>query len=131
MNDSNSLYLNALWQWLPQLPTWLVLLGGLIVALTQRARHPRPAGFVVAAVAVLGVSSAVYPFVSMWLISARISHAWTMQTYGIYALVIGVGFHLLMALGYGLLLAAAFAGRGTASPVPPTLPTQPNHPVLP
>jgi len=98
---------------LGQLPQYLVLLGGAIVALARWRRHPQASLLVLIGVGVLFFDSLASDVLNAALPLVAASRALRFG-YSRLGNVLGacrVVFSVIAAIGYGLLLAAAFAGR--------------------
>ena len=117
-------------QWIPLLPVWFVLLGGMIVALVFWSACPRCSLLTLLALLLLGASFAVGPFVDVQLAQARLAQEWTVEQYGLQSLVANMIINLGRAVGFGLLLTAVFIGC-RRDPLPPPLPVYPPSPVDP
>ncbi len=98
-----------------QLPYYLVLLAGALVAVARWRRHPRASLLVVAGAVVLGLSSLASTSIS-WALPALAASRVLRFGYSRLANALGVCrsvLSVMAAIGYGLLLAAVFADRAS------------------
>ena len=112
-------------QWIPLLPVWLVLLGGMIVALLFWPVSPWSSLLTVLALLLLGGSFAVGPFVNAQLAQAAARAG--MEHRAVRLTVVMVANTILnlgRAVGFILLLTAVFIGRRSGQ-LPPPLPVYP------
>ena len=117
-------------QWIPLLPVWFALLGGLIAALVFWPACPWSSLLTLLALLLLGASFAVGPFVNMQLVQMRLAQGWTVAQFGLQSLVANTILNVVRAVGFGLLLTAVFIGR-RRDLLPPPLPVYPPAPVDP
>jgi len=108
MSDHN--FLNAtLDQLVIQSPVLVVYIVGLVFSLMCLRRYPKPALLTLIAMALLLCISIVSPFANYYLVMVHTSNGASLRW-------LFSGFHftlsLFHALGLGLLLTAAFVGRG-------------------
>src|SRR4051794_4547916 len=101
------------------LPLLLAALGGLIFALVLIGRQPRPAVFVLAGAGLLLLTELLfavwYPCVP-WLFSGGGFNVDRLRMMGWVSTISRVFHHILQAVAIGLLVTAAFIGRGRAAP---------------
>lgn len=96
-----------------QLPNYLVLLAGALVAVARWRRHPQASLLAVAGVVVLALSSLASTSLG-WALPVLASWRALRFAYGRLANALGTCrtvFSLMSAVGLGLLLAAVFADR--------------------
>ncbi len=105
---------------------WCALFVGIVTASLFWGRSPRPALLVLLATLLLGFVAAVQPFAFIWLSRLQITHFWSLKEFGLRSLLMSITFSVLHAVGYALLLLAAFVGRRPATLVPPPLPVAPS-----
>ena len=117
-------------QWIPLLPVWFILLGGMVVAIVFWPACPRSSLLTLLALLLLGASFAVGPFVDAQLVQARFAQGWTVEQFGLQSLLAHTIVNLGRAVGFALLLTAVFIGR-RRDPLPPPLPVYPPSPVDP
>ncbi len=123
--NSNAI-LPPITQWLPLLPIWFVLLGGLITALVFWKDCPRPAALSLVALLLVGLASTLSPVLNTWLVRSRYVQGWTSQQLGLRLVGVGFVLGLIRAVGLAAFVAAVFVGRrktaATDSTLPPQLP---------
>ena len=96
------------------LPTLLLCVIGGIIALTRLRDHRRPAMFVLVALSILAITV----IGSIVLQQAIVRMGSNGNTIGAWFMIIGIMRTLSDILVYGLLIAAAFIGRGPNAPDP-------------
>jgi hypothetical protein len=122
---SSTFLLSGLVQLLGVAPSLLVYLVGLILALVYRRRYPTPSLLVMIATALLLILGVVHSFVVQYIVYASIENNWTSTRYGWTLFPVGLAANVLHAVGFGLILAAAFVSRGGTSWPGLKAPTEP------
>lgn len=119
-------------QLLTQLPNFLVLIAGLVLALVNRRLPRGPRGLLLAGVAVLLIGATVS---LLWAltVSRSLGEGWSSSELIRLGTLIGLIQLVLHPLGLGLVIAAALAGRRATGPdaPPPTWAGWPHPPVTP
>lgn len=104
---------------LPRLPFFFICVTGIVLALMNWNQHRKPAIFVLS-----GSAALLLGFVLAFSVHlVAINHTGSGRSaaeIGTLITVLGIFQSLLSALGYGLLLVAAFIGRNRP-PLPPTI----------
>ena len=102
--------MHTLTQLASQIPVYLVLLVGAGVAAARYSRHPQVSGLVIGACLTLIVSSLATMILNLILVRLM-SSSGDYRTMGYLMSAVGGAHTILAAVCYGLLIAAAFAGR--------------------
>jgi len=117
MNGAPKLY-DLLKDLLVQLPSLLVLLGCMIVAVSRWRRHPKVSLMVLVSLGLLSihtlVSDVVYNWVPDWLIQAADASDTQRAAENVY-LVLGLASNGIVAVAFVWLLTAIFLQRGAAN----------------
>jgi hypothetical protein len=106
------------WQLVTQLPTLIVLVTGLVLALVNRRLPRGPRGLLLAGTAVLIVAALAN---LAWVLAfpRLIAGGWSGVEVSRLSLVVGPLLAVLHPAGLGLVIAAALAGRRAATPAAP------------
>ena len=114
MNDSLTSFLFG--RLLTEALPLLVYLTGIVLALVWMARHPLPATFCLAGCAVLLLTTVAVILFQYSLLGQRLEDGMTNERYASNSAYLGYGSAGGRALGVGLLVAAALAGRSGRRP---------------
>jgi len=109
------IFVGAFTQLLTTSPVLLVYVIGAVMAIVNLQRYPGAARLTLAGCVLLFVIAVAQAFAFQYVIFERAQLGWTAANVGVVFTVLGVITSLMHAAGLGLLLAAAFAGRRTAS----------------
>ena len=101
-------YLSLLVQ---DIPVMLVLLIGMVLAIVFWSRHPGVSRLTLIALLLFLARQLLGPLVSLWLTLNQRPLGGDARGLGFAMLGIGIVSSVIQAIGYGLLLAAVFAGR--------------------
>ncbi len=107
MHDLLSLYVQQL---VGRSPSLVICLIGLLVAIGQLKRHPRPALFVLLGMVLLLISSLLLPLAQLYLIHFH-DEVFVALPLGTIMTGFSLIWSVLNAVALGLLVAAAFADR--------------------
>jgi hypothetical protein len=113
MIDVGGSFLSFVWQQFPvQAPSLITYLVGLFLAVASLRRCPGPAVLVLLATGLLLLTTIGGTLVQSYLIQGQTRGGLGMQRVALVMSLVAIVRSLAHALGIGLLLAAAFAGRG-------------------
>jgi hypothetical protein len=97
---------------LPLLPICVLWLVGIVLALVMWKRHPGVSLVVLLACVLLLVTLIAGQIASTWVMQAQKDGGWSISQVGLVMAIVSWVRVTLSAIGYGLLLLAAFGWRG-------------------
>jgi lipoprotein signal peptidase len=103
-------------QLIPQIPVFLVMLAGIILAIVYWRRHPRASAYTLIALMIFLITGLIGTAINIYLPQMLVQGVANIQR----AVTILSGLNLAIALvrvvGWGLIFAAIFTGRQKTSP---------------
>lgn len=133
MSDPESILGPFLTQLLGQAPVLLVYVIGIVIAMVNWSRYPKPALLTFLSMALFLITSVLQSFTFVSIVHARTDFAWSASTMAAVLSVNGLMGSLFRAVAFGFLLAAVFVSRSQATPTrrrgESGEPDEPEHPL--
>ena len=110
---------------IPYIPVLIVIIVGMVLALVYWRRYPLPCLLTLIATSIMLINR-MLDFLIYYLLYSTNFSIWRFGTW--LTIAIGVGFSMVNAAAFGLLLVAVFVGRKGAQPANKYLPVEPSRP---